>query len=61
MRFLVVVRLSKTTLLRWPTLHMVMTIEGPPFFGAWCQRGSVLTIYPCGGGVYLHILSIYLS
>jgi hypothetical protein len=33
---------------------MMMMIEGPPLFGARCQRGSVLTIYPCAGGVYLH-------
>jgi hypothetical protein len=60
MRTLVVVRPTTTTLLRRPTLHMIMMIEGPPPFGAWCQRGSVLTIYPCGGGVYLHVyLSIY--
>jgi hypothetical protein len=39
---------------------MIMMVEGPPLFGAWCQRGSVLTIYSCGGGVYLHFyLSIY--
>jgi hypothetical protein len=61
MRTLVVVRPTTTTLLWLPTLHMTMMIEGPPLFGAWCQRGSVLTIYPCGGGVYLRIyLFIYL-
>jgi hypothetical protein len=61
MRTLVVVRPTTMTLLRLPTLHMIMMIEGPPLFGAWCQRGSVLTIYPCGGGVYLRVyLSIYL-
>jgi hypothetical protein len=60
MRTLVVVRPTTTTLHRLPTLHMSMMIEGPPLFGAWCQRGSELTIYLCGGGVYLHIYpSIY--
>jgi hypothetical protein len=60
MKTLVVLRPTTTTLLRRPTLHMIMMIEGPPLFGAWCERGSVLTIYPCGGGVYLHVyLSIY--
>jgi hypothetical protein len=48
MRTLVVVRPKKTTLLRQPTLPMVVMIEGPPLFGAWCQRGSELTIWPCG-------------
>jgi hypothetical protein len=60
MRTLVVVRPRKTTLLRRPTLQMAVMIEGPTLFGAWCKRGSVLTIYPCGAGVYLHSLSIYL-
>jgi hypothetical protein len=63
MRTLVVVRPKKTTLLRRPTLHMVVMIEGPPLFGAWCQRGSELTIYPCGVVCILSLvarLSIYL-
>jgi hypothetical protein len=34
MRTLVVVRPKKTTLLRQPTLPMVVMIEGPPLFGA---------------------------
>jgi hypothetical protein len=58
-RTLVVVRPTTTTLLRRPTLHMIMMIEGPPLFGAWCQRGSVLTIYPCG--VVCISMFIYLS
>jgi hypothetical protein len=63
MRTLVVVRPRMTTLLRQPTLHVMMMIEGPPLFGTWCQRGGVLIIYPCGGGVYLFFiyLSIYPS
>jgi hypothetical protein len=54
----VVVRPRKKTLLRRPTLHMVVMIEGPPLFGAWCQRGSVLTVYPCG---VVCISTLYLS
>jgi hypothetical protein len=48
MRTLVVVRPKKTALLRQPTLPMVVMIERPPLFGAWCQRGSVLTTGPWG-------------
>jgi hypothetical protein len=33
MRTLVVVRPTTTTLLRLPTFHMTMMIEGPPLFG----------------------------
>jgi hypothetical protein len=64
MRTLVVMRSKKTTLLRRPTLPMVVMIEGPPLFGAWCQRGSVLTIWPCGKCIFYLIARrsfIYLS
>jgi hypothetical protein len=57
-----VVRPKKTTLLRQPTLPMVVMIEGPPLFGAWCQRGSELTIWPCGECLsYLISPLVYLS
>jgi hypothetical protein len=39
---------------------MIMMIEGPPFLALDDKGGVLLTIYPCGGGMYLHaFLSIY--
>jgi hypothetical protein len=41
MRTLVVVRPRMMTLLRRPTLHMVVIIEGPPLFKALDAKGGV--------------------
>jgi hypothetical protein len=39
MRTLVVVRPTMTTLLRRPTLHMIMMIEGPPLLALHAKGG----------------------